>query len=73
MRTPDARPTHEVLPTRLVVRASCGSPAPFSTTTSLRRRRGIRILPGRAEDSTSPDNTDDSESSIVFTERRHPR
>lgn len=72
LRTPGARPTHEVLPTRLVVRASCGSPTPFSTTTSLRRRRGIRILPGRSEDSNSFDN-DDNESSIVFTERRPPR
>lgn len=72
VRTPNLRPTHEVLPTRLVVRGSCGSPVPYSTATSLRRRRGIRILPGRAEEPGSFDN-DDNESSIVFTERRSPR
>lgn len=73
MRTPEVRPSHDVLPTRLVVRASCGSDVPYSTTTSLRRRRGIRILPGRTEDASAFDNTDDNESSIVFTERRPPR
>lgn len=41
-----ARPTHEVLPTRLVVRSSCGSRLPFAADARPQRRRGPRIVTG---------------------------